>query len=93
MDGLKLKFQTCEDLMEQSMYYNGWQHGHFITNFFVFSACGRIICCVLNVPGCVHDSNLVEWGGIYWQIEECTGAVCCADSAFTAKNSFIIKSS
>jgi hypothetical protein len=33
---------------------------------------------------------------MYWQLEYCynrTGAVCCADSAFTAQNSFIIKSS
>ena len=70
MDGLKLKFESCESLMEQSMYYNGWQHGHFITNLFVFSACGRIIACVLNVPGCVHDSTLATWGGVYQKLEE-----------------------
>jgi hypothetical protein len=40
MDGLKLKFQACEDLTEESMYYNGWMHGHYITNLLVFSACG-----------------------------------------------------
>ena len=96
MDGLKLKFQASTNLTEQSMYYNGWQHGHYITNLIVFSACGRIIACVLNVPGSVHDSTLAEWGGIYDKLEETyerTGAICCADLAFaSAKNDFIIRS-
>ena len=70
MDGLKLKFQASTNLTEQSMYYNGWQHGHYITNLIVFSACGRIIACVLNVLGSVHDSMLAEWGGIYDKLEE-----------------------
>jgi hypothetical protein len=58
MDGLKLFFESCDELKEQGMYYNGWQHDHFfVTNLMVFSGCGRIISCILNVPGV---------GGSYW---------------------------
>jgi hypothetical protein len=63
---------------------------------FVFSACCRIIACVLNVPGSVHDSTLAEWGGIYTLLEttyQRTSEICCADSAFAAlNNAFIIRS-
>jgi hypothetical protein len=64
-DGLKLPFQQCLGLSEQSMFYNGWLHGHYITNVFVFGADGRIIHAVLNVPGSVHDSTVAVWGGTY----------------------------
>jgi DDE superfamily endonuclease len=86
-DGLKLHFQSCKDLTEQSMYYNGWQHGHYITNLFVFSVDGRIINCLTNVPGSVHDSTIAVWGGTYRklrEIHERTGGKCCVDSAFAA---------
>jgi DDE superfamily endonuclease len=86
-DGLKLHFQNCKDLTEQSMFYNGWQHGHYITNLFVFAADGRIINCLTNVPGSVHDSTIAVWGGTYRKLRriyERTGGVCCEDSAFAA---------
>jgi DDE superfamily endonuclease len=86
-DGLKLQFQNCKDLTEQSMYYNGWQHGHYITNLFVFAADGRIINCLTNVPGSVHDSTIAVWGGTYRKLRaiyERTGGICCVDSAFTS---------
>jgi len=96
-DGLKLRFQACSGLSEQGMYYNGWQHGHYITNIFVFGATGRIIHCVVNVPGSVHDSTLCHWGGTYTLLQEAfqeTGGICCVDSAFLAGNvDYLIKSS
>ena len=52
---------------------------------FVFSICGRIIAAVVNAPGCLHDSTLAEWGGIYETLQEAynrTGGICCVDSAF-----------
>ena len=62
----------------------------------MFSACGRIIACVTNVPGSVHDSTMAMWGGIYELLAEVygrTGAKCCADSAFSAAEAdYIIKS-
>ena len=83
-DGLKLSFQSCAGLTEQSMYYNGWQHGHYVTNLFVFGADGRVINAVINAPGSVHDSTLAIWGGTYRKLEEVferTGAICAVDSA------------
>jgi DDE superfamily endonuclease len=96
MDGLKIHFQSCNGLTKQSMYYNGWVHGHYISNLFVFSIEGRIIACCLNIPGSVHDSTIAQWSGIYDKLEEKyneTGGVCCVDSAFaTNTNDYLFKS-
>jgi DDE superfamily endonuclease len=96
-DGLKLRFQRQSGLDEQSMFYNGWVHGHYVTNLFVFSADGRIIATVLNAPGSLHDSTLASWGGVYDKLQSTyleTGGVCCVDSAFAANNSpYLFKSS
>ena len=96
-DGLKLAFQASSDDNEQGMFYNGWTHGHYVTNLFVFAICGRIIMTIVNVPGSIHDSTLAEWGHIYTDlavIYDRTGGVCCVDSAFCSKsNPFILKSS
>jgi DDE superfamily endonuclease len=96
-DGLKLYFQQCDGLDEQSMYYNGWKHDHFITNVLVFSVDGKMIATVMNAPGSLHDSTLAEWGGIYDKLEavyDRTGAKCCVDSAFqSSSNNYMIKSS
>ena len=96
-DGLKLYFESCDGLSEQSMFYNGWQHDHYISNLFVFSIDGQIISCVVNAPGSVHDSTLAYWGKIYDILEamyERTGGICCVDSAFMANDDvpFLIKS-
>ena len=40
-DGLKLRFQACSGLSEQGMYYNGWQHGHYITSQYICLWCHR----------------------------------------------------
>ena len=88
-DGLKLYFQATTDVEEQNKFYNGWQHKHYITNLFVFSADGRIIKCVLNAPGSLHDSTLAEWGNVYNTMEEVytrTGGKVCVDSAFQAQD-------
>ena len=89
-------FESCADLDEQSMYYNGWKRNHYITNLFVFSTGGRCIMMVLNAPGSLHNSTLAEWGGVYDGLEEIyrrTGAKCCVDSAFMASNNkFLINS-
>ena len=88
-DGLKLHFEACADLDEQNMYCNGWTHGHYVTNLFVFGADGRIIDCIVNVPGFVHDSTLAVWGKIYEHLKEVydiNGGICCVDSAFASAN-------
>lgn len=89
-DGLKIAFQSCHGMTEQSRFYNGWLHGHFITNMFVFSIDGRIIACCLNIPGSVHDSTVAHWSGIYDKLEAKfneTGGVCCVDSAYASNSS------
>ena len=96
-DGLKLPFQsTCDDNV-QGQFYNGWTHGHYISNLFVFGADGKIIFCVTNAPGSVHDSTLANMGGLYEMLEDVhnrLGGKCCMGSAFAARNNpGIIKSS
>lgn len=88
-DGLKLEFESCGDLTEQGMHHNGWTHGHCITNLFVFDSTGRIMDCVINVPGSIHDSTLAVWGGTHKRLKkthERTGGICAVDSAFAANN-------
>jgi DDE superfamily endonuclease len=78
------------------MYYNGWQHGHYVTNLLVFASDGRIIKAVLNAPGSVHDSTVAEWGDVYdslGSVYERTGANCCLDSAFASNDApYLIRS-
>jgi DDE superfamily endonuclease len=96
-DGLKLPFEACSGLTKQGKYYNGWQHGHYITNLLVFGANGCIIHAVINVPGSVHDSQVAMWGGTYKllkKVHDETGGVCCVDSAFAAcKAPYLLQSS
>ena len=79
------------------MYYNGWVHGHYVSNVLLFTPDGHIICTVLNAPGSVHDSTLADWGGVYEKLEHAyntTGGKCCLDSDFSAvKADYLIKSS
>ena len=94
-DGLKLMLEAAPGINIQGKYYNGWTHDHYITNLFVFSASGRIIACVVNAPGSLHDSTLCSWGGVYAKLEavhDSTGGICCVDSAFQATNDYLLKS-
>lgn len=86
-DGLKLTLKQSGDIVIQNRFYNGWTHDHYISSVFCFSACGLIICCVLNAPGCVHDSLIAEWGGFYKTLQdyhEKEGAQVVVYSAFNA---------
>ena len=95
-DGLKLMLEAAPGDDIQGMYYNGWTHDHYVTNLFVFSICGRIIACVVNAPGSLHDSTLASWGGVYDKLEEvhrACGGICCVDSAFLANDvDYLLKS-
>jgi DDE superfamily endonuclease len=71
------------------MFYNGWQHGHYLSNLFIFTPEGRIVFCVLNAMGTYHDSTLAHISGLYdllHDIHERTGGICVCDSAFVAKD-------
>ena len=41
-DGLKVNFQSTGDTRIQRMFYNGWTHGHYVSNIFVFAMDGTI---------------------------------------------------
>ena len=98
MDGLKLNIEESSDFIVQNRFYNGWTHGHYVSSVIVFCPDGTIPILCYNVPGCIHDSTIAEWGEIYEKLEsvydtECKGK-CTVDSAFCRKtNPFLIKSS
>ena len=50
VDGLKLYLQQAGDGIIQSHFYNGWKHGHYVTNIFAFAPNGSIIACTLIAP-------------------------------------------
>lgn len=71
------------------MYYNGWKMDHYLSNLFVFAPDGKIIFCLLNAPGSLHDSTLAECSNLYQLLNDVfvqTGGQCCMDSAFVSKN-------
>jgi hypothetical protein len=64
---------------------------------FVFAPVGTIVMCLINAPGTIHNSTMVEWGGVYMKLEtiyERTGGKCVVDSAFSKSQNFgcLIKS-
>ena len=82
---------------DQSEFYNGWQHDHYVTNVFCFCPYGTVPIVCFNVPGCVHESQVVWWGNIYNKFEivwNSDGLKCVLDSAFGKVNrEFLVKSS
>ena len=85
-DGLKLPIHPPANDLKQSKFYNGWQHGHYISNVFVFAADGTIPFCALNAPGCLHDSTVADYGDLYKKLQDAhdmCGAMCVIDSAFS----------
>jgi hypothetical protein len=85
MDGLKLRLQQAGDNRIQRIFYNSWTHDHYVTNLFLFSPDGKIRRCFINAPGCLHDSTMAQWSGIYQAIDDLharTGAKVVVDSAF-----------
>ncbi len=98
MDGLKFLIKKSSFLHEQSRYYNGWQHSHWIVNVFVFDLTGRVVSAAMNAPGSWHDSTVAESFGVYDELREvydAYGIKTVVDSAFktTGENSeHLIKS-
>jgi hypothetical protein len=95
-DGLKLHLQASRRSEVQNMFYNGWTHDHYVDSVFVFSPAGTVIACALNAPGCMHDSQIAEWGNVYSKLEsvfDATGGQVVVDSAFSkAAYHFLLKS-
>jgi hypothetical protein len=69
MDGLKLCVKKAGDYQIQNMFFNGMQHGHYISNLFLFSPDGKIRACYIKAWGTMHDSTLAKQGGVYDKID------------------------
>jgi DDE superfamily endonuclease len=88
-DGLKIGLERAGNYNMQWMFYNGWQHGHYLSNLFVFTPDGRIVFCVLNAMGTYHDSTLARSTGLndlLHKIYQRTGGKCVCDSSFVGSN-------
>lgn len=94
--GLKLYLEQSGDVVIQNMFYNDWKSDHFFSNVFVFVPSGQISAAIFIAPGCMHDSQLSEWGGLYEKLahfNQKVGAQVVGDSAFDKRQSeFLIKS-
>jgi hypothetical protein len=89
MDELKLYLQASGNSEIQERFYNGWTHDHYVTSVFCFCPDGTIPIAFFNVPGCVHDSQVAEFGKIYKKIEDVhrtTGGKYCVDLEFGSIN-------
>jgi hypothetical protein len=96
LDGLNLNIQSTKDDKVQFIFYNGWTHGHYVSNTFIFGMDGTIRICGLNAPGTMGDSTLADYGNVYEKLErvfnETGGKVVLASAFRLASNDFIIKS-
>ncbi len=96
MDGLKLYIERPPDETIKSRYYNGWTHDHYVSNVFVFTPDGAIPMAYFNIPGCIHGSQVAEWGNIYTKFENMFdryGVRCAVDSGFgKIDRDFMVKS-
>jgi len=96
MDGLQCHIEQPGDSLVQRRFYNGWKCDHFVTFVLCFAPDGTIPATFYNVPGCVHDSQVATWGGIYAKLKaiyEKTGLKYVVDSAFSGTTlPFLIKS-
>jgi DDE superfamily endonuclease len=75
-------------------FYNGWTHGHYVSNVFVFAPDGKIIGCVVNPSGSFRDSTMSDYE-IYQKLEKLYnefGAKTVADSAFIVTSPYLILS-
>ena len=69
LDGMKMNIESSPHGMVQSMFYNGWMHGHYVTNVFVFGPDGTIIMAAMNAPGCLHDSTITTRARLYEKMQ------------------------
>ena len=93
-DGIKIYLQESSKEVRQNMFYNGWEHDHYVGNVLVFVPSGVVIAAAFNAPGCMLGDGGVgqrvsEAGKVY----ENHGATCVVDSAFRKGDYyFLIKS-
>jgi hypothetical protein len=64
-DGLKIGIQSTSNFVAPAIHYNGWTHGHYITNIFLFVPDGTLIGAAVNYPGSFHNLTVCTMGGLY----------------------------
>jgi hypothetical protein len=69
LDGINIKIQSAKDDKVQSIFYNGWTHGHYMSNIFVFGMDGTIRICGLSTPSTMHNSLLADYSHVYQKLE------------------------
>ncbi len=82
---MKHYLQQSPDQPIQEKFCSGWKTDHYVTNVFVFVPDGTIPIAFFNVSGCVHDCQVVKWGGIYDKLGfmfKSNGEIFIQDSAF-----------
>jgi hypothetical protein len=74
--------------------------GHMTTMplwYFVFAPMEQFQSLFFNIPGCVHNSQVAEFGQMYDKFKgffRTMGAKCCIDSAFgNVDRTYLYKSS
>jgi hypothetical protein len=60
-DGLNLDVQSTKDDRVQSMFYDGWTYGHYVSSVLVFGFDGLIKICGSNAPGTLRANG-------YWLV-------------------------
>lgn len=94
-EGLKLHLEQSSNSVNLNMFYNGWTHGHYVGNVFVFVPSGVIIACEIDAPSSMHNAIIAEWRGIYKKLGKYHGnfkGFCVVDSAFSRGDfRFLIK--
>ncbi len=62
LDGLNLNIQSTKDDKVQSIYYNGWMHGHCSSSVLIFGIDGLIrICSAMSMRN--RRQFLMQGGG------------------------------
>lgn len=69
VDGLTLYLEQSSDVVIQNMFYNAWKSDKFIINVLLFVPAGHITGEIYNAPGCMHESQVSELGGLYARLE------------------------
>ena len=84
-DGMKIPLEASGNKIIQERFYNGWKHGHFVSNVFVFAPDGTIPIMSINAPGSMHDSKVATYGKVYKKLGKLWvkyGVKTVVDSAF-----------
>jgi hypothetical protein len=69
------------------MFYNGWTHGHYVSNIFVFMMDGTIRICSIDAPGTMHNSSVSNYNFVYdkWkEVYQLMGGKVVINSVFCA---------